>query len=390
MNKKELRYLFPVTRNCIYFNHAAVGPLARHSYEAIEDLIRDQRDWGAVHWRDWLGHYKRFRDDAARLVGASPGEIAILKNTSEGISFIAEGLDWRAGENVVTTDMEFPSNFVPWKRLERRGVECRLIENRDGRFGVEDVEARIDAKTRVVALSSVSFHNGFRPDLEAIGDLCASRGVFLSVDAIQSLGALEMDVRRCKISFLAADGHKWMLGPEGLAVFYVSEAARERLTPLETGWMSIAHGATSFGKSTELHGDGRRFESGAINTAGVCGLDASIAFLNSIGIGEIELEVLRVAGLLATRLEELGFRVRSPMPIRSGIVAVTPPPQIDLVSIRRLLRPAEGAAVRLLHAWLEHHGVICSPREGMLRFSPHFYNDDAEVERVAELLGGLV
>ena len=206
-----------------------------------------------------------------------------------------------------------------------------------------------------------------------------------------------MDVRRCKISFLAADGHKWMLGPEGLAVFYVSEAARERLTPLETGWMSIAHGATSFGKSTELHGDGRRFESGAINTAGVCGLDASIAFLNSIGIGEIELEVLRVAGLLATRLEELGFRVRSPMPIRSGIVAVTPPPQIDLVSIRRLLRPAaveerpdEGAAVRLLHAWLEHHGVICSPREGMLRFSPHFYNDDAEVERVAELLGGLV
>ena len=154
--------------------------------------------------------------------------------------------------------------------------------------------------------------------------------------------------------------------------------------------MSIAHGATSFGKSTELHGDGRRFESGAINTAGVCGLDASIAFLNSIGIGEIELEVLRVAGLLATRLEELGFRVRSPMPIRSGIVAVTPPPQIDLVSIRRLLRPAEGAAVRLLHAWLEHHGVICSPREGMLRFSPHFYNDDAEVERVAELLGGLV
>ena len=397
MDKKDLRYLFPVTRNCVYFNHAAVAPLARHSYEAMEELARDQRDWGAVHWRDWLGHYRRFRDDAARLIGASPREIAILKNTTEGISFVAEGLDWKPGENVVTTDMEFPTNFVPWKRLERRGVECRQVANRDGQFSVEDVEARIDSKTRVVALSSVSFHNGFRPDLEAIGALCASRGVLLSVDAIQSLGALAMDVRRYGISFLAADGHKWMLGPEGLAIFYVAEAARDRLTPLESGWMSISQGATSLGRTTELHPDSRRFEGGAINTAGVCGLDASIAFLNSIGIDAIESEVLRIAALLATQLQDLGFTVRSPMPLRSGIVAVTPPPELDLVSVRRLVRPSsaedrpdEGAAVRLLHAWLEHEGVICSAREGMLRFSPHFYNDDTEVERVAGLLGSLV
>ncbi len=397
MNKKELRYRFPVTRNCVYLNHAAVGPLGRHSYEAMEDLVRDQRDWGAVHWREWLGHYKRFRDDAARLIGASPGEIAILKNTSEGISFVAEGLDWKAGENVVTTDMEFPTNFVPWKRLERRGVECRQIRNLDGQYSVEDVEALIDPRTRVVAISTVSFHNGFRPDLEAIGELCASRGVLLSVDAIQSLGALPMDVRRYKISFLAADGHKWMLGPEGLAIFYVSEAARERLTPLESGWMSIAHGATSLGRTTELHADSRRFEGGAINTAGVCGLDASIAFLNSIGAGEVESEVLRLATLLAERLEAIGFTVKSPKPVRSGIVAVTPPPELDLVSVRSLVRPSaaedrpdEGAAVRLLHAWLEQQGVICSAREGMLRLSPHFYNDDAEIERVAELLGSLV
>lgn len=397
MNKKELRYLFPVTRNCVYLNHAAVSPLARHSYEAMEELARDQRDWGAVHWRAWLGHYRRLREDAARLLGATPGEIAILKNTSEGISFVAEGLDWKPGENVVTTDMEFPSNFVAWKRLERRGVECRQIANRDGRFGVEDVEAMIDAKTRVVALSSVSFHNGFRPDLEAIGELCASRGVLLSVDAIQSLGALALDVKRCRISFLSADGHKWLMGPEGLALFYASEEARERLTPLESGWMSIARDATSVGRTTELHADARRFEAGAINTAGVCGLDASIAFINRTGIDEIEREVVRLARLLAEKLEALGFAVRTPAPLRSGIVSVTPPEAIDLVSVRRALRPGgaeepagDVPAVQLLHAWLETNGVICSARMGMLRFSPHFYNDDAEIERVAGLLGTLV
>ncbi|MBI2212792.1 MAG: aminotransferase class V-fold PLP-dependent enzyme [Acidobacteria bacterium] len=397
MNKKELRYLFPVTRNCIYLNHAAVGPLARHSYEAMEELARDQRDWGAVHWRSWLGHYKRFRENAARLIGATPGEIAILKNTSEGISFVAEGLDWKAGENVVTTDMEFPSNFVPWKRLERRGVECRQIANRDGRFDVADVEAIIDGKTRVVALSAVSYHNGFRPDLEEIGALCASRGILFSLDAIQSLGAIAIDVKRCHISFLASDGHKWLLGPEGLAIFFASEEARERLTPLESGWMSLARDATSLGKVTELHRDARRFEAGSINTAGVCGLDASIAFLNGIGIGEIEAEVLRLARSLGDALTAIGFTLRTPAPASSGIVSLTPPVEIDLVSVRRALRPGSAGdatgdipPVQLLHAWLELHGVICSAREGMLRFSPHFYNDDAEIGRVAELLGSLV
>jgi selenocysteine lyase/cysteine desulfurase len=188
-----------------------------------------------------------------------------------------------------------------------------------------------------------------------------------------------------------------MLGPEGLAIFYASAEARERLTPLESGWMSLARNATSIGKTTELHRDARRFEAGAINTVGVCGLDASIAFLNSVGIGEIETEVIRIARLLAEKLSAIGFTVRTPEPIRSGIVSVAPPVEIDLVSVRRALRPGTAddapvalTAVQLLHGWLELNGVICAAREGMLRFSPHFYNDDAEVERVAGLLGDLV
>lgn len=396
MDKSSLRSLFPVAQNCVYLNHAAVGPLPTVSYDAMEQIAADQRDWGAVHWQDWLGVYARFRQSAARLIGATPGEISILKNTSEGVAFVAEGLDWRAGENVITTDMEFPSNFVPWKRLERRGVECRLVRNQAGAFLPEDVEMLIDEKTRVVALSAVSFHNGFRPDLEAIGRICRDRGVLFFVDAIQAVGALALDVRAANVSFLAADGHKWMLGPEGAAIFYTADEVRDRLEPLESGWLSIASPGTKISEEFVLRQDGRRFEAGTINTVGVAGLTSSIDLLMDLGIENVELEVVRIAEQLGEKLEEAGFGFASPRPIRSGIVGLTLPDSLNLQKAREDLAEAERempaglAPLSLVHAWLDLHGVICSPREGMLRFSPHVWNDDAEIDRVVELLKTLV
>ncbi len=395
MDKASLRSLFPVARNCVYLNHAAVGPLPTSSCEAMERIVRDQRDWGAVHWREWLEVYTRFRRSAAQLIGAKPGEISIVKNTSEGIAFVAEGLDWTEGENVVTTDMEFPSNFVPWKRLERRGVECRLVRNSGGAFSPDDLEVLIDDKTRVVALSAVSFHNGFKPDLEAIGSMCQARGVLFFLDAIQAIGALEFDVVRTKVSFLAADGHKWMLGPEGAGLFYASEDVREQLEPLESGWLSIASPGTKISEEFTLRADGRRFEAGTMNTSGVAALTSSIELLMGLGIDEVEREVVRLTNRLGDELERIGFAVASPKPIRSGIVGVRLPDNMDLEGSKRELAeagkgvPSGLAALSLVHLWLDHHGVICSPREGMLRFSPHVWNDDAEVDRVVELLGSL-
>jgi selenocysteine lyase/cysteine desulfurase len=395
MDKRSLRQLFPVAGNCVYLNHAAVGPLPASSCEAMERIVRDQRDWGAVHWEDWLDVYTRFRKSAAKLIGAKPGEISILKNTSEGVAFVAEGLDWKVGENVVTTDMEFPSNFVPWKRLERKGVECRLVRNRDGAFTPDDVEAMIDAKTRVVALSAVSFHNGFRPDIEAIGAVCRDRDVLLFVDAIQALGALQFDVRRANVSFLAADGHKWMLGPEGAAIFYAADEVRSLLEPLESGWLSIASPGTKISEEFVLREDGRRFEAGTINTAGVAGLTASIDLLMELGIENVEREVVRLATRVGDELERIGFRVASPRPVRSGIVGITLPDNAkldkahaDLVAAGRNV-PSGISRLSLVHQWLDHHGVICSPREGMLRFSPHVWNDDDEIDRVTDLLGSV-
>ena len=194
--KSRLREQFPVTKNLVYLNHAAVGPLSTPAYAALERQARDQRDFGALHWRDWYAEYELLRAAAGRLINAEANEIAILKNTSEGLSFVAEGYPWQAGDNVITTDLEFPSNVIPWKAQQRRGVECRMVRSRDGAYGPADIEPLIDDRTRIVTVSSVAFHNGFAADLDAIGALCAARGVLFCVDAIQSLGALTIDVRR--------------------------------------------------------------------------------------------------------------------------------------------------------------------------------------------------
>jgi len=373
VNKAEVRAMFPVTRNVVYLNHAAVGPLSSRAYEAMERHARDQRDFGALHWREWYREYELLRESAARLLSATPQEIAILKNTSEGLSFVAEGFRWKRGDNVVSTDLEFPSNFTPWKNLGRRGVELRLVQSRNGAYTVEDIEKLIDGHTRIVTVSSVAFHNGFTADLDGIGELCTRRNILFCVDAIQSLGAIPMDVRKSKIAFLAADGHKWLCGPEGAAIFYVAAEHRDKLDVIENGWTNIERRGKFINCPTDLMPDSRRFEAGSLNTNGIYGARAAIDLLHEVGIDEIAREVKRIAALLSERLESIGYRIATPRPIASGIVAAVPP----VVETNTLLR---------LHRTLEENGIVCAPREGMLRFAPHFYNDESDVGRVIDVL----
>ncbi|HEX3580445.1 MAG TPA: aminotransferase class V-fold PLP-dependent enzyme [Thermoanaerobaculia bacterium] len=366
-----MRELFPVTNHLTYFNHAAVGPLSTRAAGAMERFVRDQRDFGALHWREWYREYDRFRESAARLLNADPGEIAILKNTSEALSFVAQGIRWRTGDNAVTTALEFPPNVSPWRNLESRGVETRVAKEAT----VEAIAPLVDDRTRVVTLSSVAFHNGFAADLDVLGDFCAERQLLFCVDAIQSLGMLPVDVRRSKISFLCADAHKWLCGPEGATVFFVTRDQIEQLDVIEYGWTNVARRSASFlDASTELVPEAKRFEAGSLNSAGIHGARAAIDLLLEIGIDEIARRVVDVATFLADGFESIGYRVVRP--VRSGIVAAAP----QTVDGRELLR---------LHGELEKEGVVCSPREGMLRFSPHFYNTHEEAERVVAVLSRL-
>jgi cysteine desulfurase / selenocysteine lyase len=250
----------------------------------------------------------------------------------------------------------------------------------------------IDGRTKIVALSAVSFHNGFTPDLIEIGSLCRDRGVLFCVDAIQALGAIKLDVAAANVSFLASDAHKWLLGPEGTAIFFVAEAVRDQLEVLESGWMNIDRKGHFIGCDVDLLNDGRRFEAGTLNTNGVYGATAALELINEIGIESIEEEVLRMAQMLGDGLEQIGYVLKTPRPYRSGVVAVSAPAHTseNLDRIREQLEfGREIPAEIVLHRWLEEQDIICAPRERMLRFSPHFYNSEEDIDEAISALTDL-
>ena len=364
-----IRQLFPVTKNYTYLNHAAVAPISLPVYDAMQRYTRDLLECGLVHWREWGEEVDKVRGLVAQLIKAQPQEIAFAANTSTGLSFIANGIDWRAGDNVVTADCEFPANQQPWLRLQKTyGVTMRQAKERDGRLETEEILSLIDERTRVVTLSFVEFASGFRNDLATIGKHCRARDVLFVVDAIQGLGALQLDVERCCIDALAADAHKFLLGPDGVAVLYVSERILERIKPTIIGWTSVKQ-PFDFTHSEQEFADGaRRFEPGALNTAGIVGLGASIELMLETGLENIEHHVLELTDYLGEQLLARGYHVVSSR--RSGETSA-------MVCCTHEKFSAE-------HLWqeLEHKNIIVTPRLGRLRISPHFYNTRADIDHL--------
>ena len=225
-----------MTESLIYLNHAAVAPLVRPAAEAMKRFCEDGMKYGSLHYQEWLETYEAVRLAAARMVNVTPGEIALLKNTSEGIATIAMGLDWRAGDRIVAFTEEFPANQYPWRRLEAKGVKIDWLSVTDP---LEKIEAAAKG-ARLLAISFVQYLTGYRADVQAIGEICHRHGVIYFVDAIQGLGVFPLDARACHIDALAADGHKWLLGPEGCAILYISRELQEQVEPVEFGWTNVA------------------------------------------------------------------------------------------------------------------------------------------------------
>ena len=366
---------FPVRRNLAYWNHAAVAPLPRRVAGAIEAHTVNVRDRGAADWRAWFAAIDETRGKAARLIGARASEIAFLPSTSWALNSVAQGFPWTSGDNVVGDDMEFPANVYPWMLLRECGVEYRLARNRDGRIGVDEIAAVVDSRTRVVAVSWVAFHNGWVYPIREIGEFCREKGILFVVDAIQGLGALPLDVDEARVDVLAADAHKWLLGAEACTVFYVSENARERVPPSGGGWWNVrhdpahAHGYLHY--RLDFHLSARRYEPGSLPTAQIRGLSAALDLIGEMEVETIAARIHELVDTLARGLTERGWTIASPAPPGSGILAAVPP---------------GGDSLRMAKA-LEARGIIVAPREGAVRFSPHAYNDPAEVDRILEAAG---
>lgn len=369
----EIRQLFPVTNHCTYLNHAAVGVLPVPVYEAMERQLRDQRDHGAMNYLDWFAAVKHTRALCAQLINALPDEIAFAPNTSAGLALIANGIDWRTGDNLVTAACEFPANVIPWLRIAREhGVEVRFAQERAGRLDTEEILSLIDERTRVVTLSFVEFASGFRNDLVTIGRHCRARDILFVVDAIQGLGALRLDVQAACIDALSADAHKFLLGPEGVALFYVARRALERIKPTLVGWLSVERPFEMNNLNQSWAPNAQRFEPGALNTVGVRGLGAAVELFLQIGLERIESYLLELGDYLCERLQERGYYVVSSR--RPGEASA-------IIACQHERHTAEQ-----LYQHLDTQGIITTARLGRLRISPHFYNTKADIDRLIEHL----
>ncbi len=369
---------FPSRRHGIHFNHAAVAPLPARAAAALAAHGRDVSERGSMTFPEQERKVEELRGLAARLMGAGDGEggaasVAIVANTSTGLNLVAQGLSWEPGDEVVTTESEFPANLMPWLALAQKGVVVRRVPTRDGAFTVEDVERHLTPRTRLVCVSAVAFHTGFVAPCAGIGALCRSRGVAFGIDAIQALGAVPVDVEAFGLDFLSADGHKWLLGPEGCGVLWTRPSFRERLAP-PAGWLNLARpiGLIPPDEVPDYRADARRFEPGALPMPGVHALAASIGLLLELGLDQVGERIARVHAALLPGLSRLGFEpVLFDSPPRSGILSARPP---------------AGKDARLYHRALEEAGIAASARVGLLRLSPHAGNDEEEAERVLSVL----
>lgn len=365
---QEWRDQFPVTQNLIYLNHAAVAPLPKAGAEAMKHLAEDACNYGSFHYGEWLDAYEGLRHAAARLVNAHRDEIAMVKNTSEGVATIANGVGWRPGDKIVAFREEFPANFYPWKRLEAKGVQVEWLS-------VFDPLDRIDEAcrgARLLALSFVQYLSGYRADLEAVGEICHRHGAIFFVDAIQGLGAFPVDVRKARIHALAADGHKWLLGPEGCGILYIQKDFQDAVEPFEFGWTNVAAYNDYASRDMALRPDAGRYECGTLNTIGCFGLRASIELLLSAGIGRVAEAVQSLADRAAEGARAKGYEL---------LAERTPATGAGIVSIRK-----PGVDARTIVSQLRTCKITAAPRQDWVRVSPHFYLSPEDIDCFVEAL----
>ncbi len=375
-NEELRRHEFPVARDKVFLGHAGVCPLPRRVAAAVRDYaeLATQGDQETL----WPAHrLPETRGMAARLLSAKPEEIALLGPTSLGLSLVAAGLDWKPGDNLIVHFDDFPANVYPWLALQERGVEVRLAKPaRLGEITVDEIRPLINARTRLAALGSCHFISGFKIDLPALSEFLRSKNVLFCLDAIQTLGAFPIDAQQ--LDFLAADAHKWLLGPCGEGIFYVRKELQEQLRPAILGWHNVRCPNYIAQEQMIFRPDARRYEPGTQNLLGAAAIHAALELLLEIGIDAIESELLRKRAWLIPALQAKGYEVLNDaaLPKNSSSIISFSKPQTDLAALWQRL---------------DQENIITSLRTDRagrryIRISPHFYNSDTELKRFLDVL----
>ena len=356
-----------------YLNHAAVAPWPKRAATAVSRFAQENVLLGARDYPDWMVVEQRLRERLMRLLNApSTDDIALVKNTSEALSFVAFGLDWKAGDQIVISDEEFPSNRIVWEALAPQGVEIIQVNLKN-----DDPEAALlaacGARTRLLSISAVQYASGLRLDLERLGQGCKQRSVLFCIDVIQQLGALPFDVQASQCDFAMADGHKWLLGPEGLGVFYCRSELRPLLKLSEFGWHMLEHMGDYNRTTWEPALSARRFECGSPNMLGTMALEASLSLLEEVGMETVGKAIAERILWLEEGLSAIpGVRLHTPKnpEKRAGILSFS----------------LDGIATAHVFEHLKQRQVVCVQRGPGIRFSPHFYTESRVIEETLAIV----
>jgi len=372
MNIKDVRNNFPYLDNgIIYFNHAATGPFSSLVVNRLSNLLIEKSKDQIDDYSSFLKVVDETKLLLAELINCNADRIAFVDNTSNGINILAQSIDWKKGDRILLNNIEFPANVYPFLNLKRLGVEVDFVKSENGIVTADQIINSIKPETKLVSISFVQFLSGYKVDLEKIGNFCRANNIILSVDGIQGIGAMQIDVKKCNIDFLSCGTQKWLLGMQGLAFIYVDEELQKKMIPSNVGWLSVENAWNLLDYNLDLKTSANVFQGGTLNSFGIYAFNTSLKLFKDFGFHNIEAGVLSNTKYFISRLKSIGLDcVLSDCSDAelAGIVTIKPnnPNQVFEV--------------------LENKQIICSLREGLIRFAPHFYNTHREIDKVVEEL----
>lgn len=372
MTVGQIRSLFPhLDTNQIYFNHAAIGPWSKPVLDRISEYSSQRSGLMVENFPFFLEKNASAKAKLGKLLGAKQDRLAWVDNVSNGLNILANGIDWHSGDRIILNDIEFPSNVYPFFNLERLGVEIDIVKSRSGIVDAEDIQKAVTPKTRLVSISLVQFLSGYRADINAIGELCKQKGIIFCVDAIQAAGVVEIDVAKSKIDFLCGGTQKWLMSSQGLSYIYLTEELQERITQRNVGWTSVNDSWNLLDYNLSLKSSAERFQNGTINVLGVCLFDASLDLFHGFGMNNVEKQILENSEYFIQQLVEVG--------VEPVLKKVEKKNRAGIVSFKH-------EKSNEIFEFLQSKRIYGAVRQGLLRFSPHFYNTKEEIDFVVKEL----
>jgi cysteine desulfurase / selenocysteine lyase len=372
MEKSEVRSYFPYLKNGkIYMNHAAISPLSSLVVQRVNEFLLERSETNIENYLTVIDTTTKLKGKLGALLNTDPDRLAFVDNTSNGLNILAQGMNWKAGDRIILNDIEFPSNVYPFLNLKPLGVEIDFVKSKDGIVSAEDVIAMIKPSTRLISISQVQFLTGYKVDLEQIGQVCSEKGIVFSVDGIQGVGAVPIDVQKCKIDFLAGGTQKWLMSLMGLAYIYVSEELQEQISPKYVGWTSVEDTWNLLNYDLKLRKSADCFQNGTTSSIGVTAFNASLDLFYMYGFDNVEKDILDNSEYFIKQLDSIGLSpilLGVPREFLSGIVSF------------RCNNP------KTFYETLNSNGVECALREGIVRLSPHYYNTIEEIDTVIDIL----